>query len=554
MANGTVYPIIYVRGFAANTSGIDTAADDPFYGFNDGATHVRVDGDGNPQFYQFEGPLVRLMEDEDYRVLMHGGQQAYLSRADDSSQPRTSVWIYRFYDPSADTFGAPAVPYDLPTAARNLLAFTRLVLDKTNFADGQDENVPPRRKVWLVAHSMGGLIGRSMIQKVCPDSGIAAGDVVDKFFTYATPHNGIFFGALGLNIPVPQIAPFDAQIFNQKVMYQYLTPAAELQNVPDMPDGWDAHKIAGLDPSRVFCLIGTNAADYGIVSQAVGPKSDGLVQIDNAYVRGANRTFVHRSHSGRYGEVNSEEGYQNLRRFLFGTRKVTVRLTGAVLPPSTSAGVVDVWQAEVCVSVRGLPVLLDDQVAAHYCPVELGKVSGANVPAADAPAPSDDVVAPGSGPAGDHGAAPPLTTVFLLDPARARQMQREDLQPAAFSPRCRYSLQIRVLHLEEQHGLFFWHDHLETMPEWQDTLVVDVGPGDDDGTEHVWAAWQVDIAQVTSVPDPIANAPLHPDAPGTLSFTIGLPPAGQQLLGADAAITLDVELLALSPRAGPASP
>jgi hypothetical protein len=168
---------------------------------------------------------------------------------------------------------------------------------------------------------------------------------------------------------VPQIAPFDAQIFNRKVMYQYLTPAAQLQQAPDMPAGWDAHVITGLDPSRVFCLIGTNAADYGAVSQAVGPKSDGLVQIDNAYVRGANRTFVHRSHSGRYGEVNSEEGYQNLRRFLFGTRKATARLVNATLPPATSPNVLDVRQAEVRVSIRGLPVLLDDQVAAHYCHV-----------------------------------------------------------------------------------------------------------------------------------------------------------------------------------------
>ena len=106
MANTQTYPVIYVRGFGGNTSGIDTATDDPFYGFNDGATHVRVDGDDKPQFYQFEGPLVRLMEDEDYRVPMHGGQQAYLSRSDDGSQPRASIWIYRFYDPAADTFGA----------------------------------------------------------------------------------------------------------------------------------------------------------------------------------------------------------------------------------------------------------------------------------------------------------------------------------------------------------------------------------------------------------------------------------------------------------------
>jgi len=543
MASGSAYPVIYIRGFAGSTSSIDTVTDDPFYGFNDGATHVRVNGHGNPQFYQFEGPLVRLMEDEDYRVPMHGGQQAYLSRSGDGSQPRTSVWIYRFYDPAADTFGAPAVPYDLPDAARNLLAFVELVLAKTDFTDQENGGSPAEKKVWLVAHSMGGLICRSMIQKVCPDSGIAASDIVDKVFTYATPHNGIVFGALGLNIPVPQIAPFDAQIFNRKVMYKYLTPAAGLESAPGMPDGWDAHEITGFDPSRVFCLIGTNAADYGIVSQAVGPKSDGLVQIDNAYVRGANRTFVHRSHSGRYGEVNSEEGYQSLRRFLFGTRKATVRLVDATLPPSTSPDVLDVWQAEVCVSVRGLPVLLDDQTAAHCCPVELGTVAGAHVPGG-APAPSDDVVTPGSGPAAGPGSGPPLTTVFLLDPARARQMQREDLQPGTFSPRCRYSLQIKVLHLEEQHGLFFWHDHLEGMAEWQDTLVVDVGPSDDDGTEHVWAAWQVDTDQVTSVPDPITNTPLTPSAPGRLSFTIGLPPAGQQVLGDHAAIALDLEILA----------
>jgi len=539
MPNGSAFPIIYVRGFAGGTSGIDTATDDPFDGFNAGGTHVRVGGDGNPQFYQFEGPLVRLMEDEDYRVPVHGGQQAYLRRSAAGSQPRTSVWVYRFYDPDADTFGAPAAAFDLPTAARNLLAFVQLVLAKTDFTD-PDGN-PGDKKVWLVAHSMGGLICRSMIQKMCPDNGIAPGDLVDKLFTYATPHNGIDFGIFGLNIGVPQIAPFDAQIFNRKVMYQYLTPAAGLRQAPGMPDGWDAHVITGLDPSRVFCLIGTNAADYGAVSKAVGPKSDGLVQIDNAYVKGANRTFVHRSHSGRYGEVNSEEGYQNLRRFLFGTRKATVRLVNATLPAATSAGVLDVWQAEVSVSIRGLPVLMDDQTAAHYCPVELGKVAGASLPGG-APAPSDDAVTQGTGPAVSPG-GPPLTTVFLLDPARARQQQRENLQPGAFSPRCRYSLQIKVIHLQEQHGLFTWQNHLEGAPEWADTLIVDVGPDDDDGTERVWAAWEVDISKVTSVPDPIVRTPLAPNPPGSLSFTIPLPSAGQQLLGARAALALNLELL-----------
>ena len=161
-----------------------------------------------------------------------------------------------------------------------------------------------------------------------------------------------------------------------------------LQHTPDRPDGWDAHDISGsFDPARVFCLIGTNAADYGLVSKAVGPKSDGLVQIDNAYVHHANRSFVHRSHSGAYGEVNSEEGYQNLRRFLFGTRKVTAELVGAQLPPSTDDDVIDVWQAEVRVSIRGLPVLLSEQRAAHYCPIELGKVAGKHVATQAGPTP-----------------------------------------------------------------------------------------------------------------------------------------------------------------------
>ena len=65
----------------------------------------------------------------------------------------------------------------------------------------------------------------------------------------------------------------------------------------------------------------------------MGPQTDGLVHIDNAYVRGAHRAYVHRSHSGPYGEVNSEEGYQNLRRFLFGRWAVSAAL--AELPHSS---------------------------------------------------------------------------------------------------------------------------------------------------------------------------------------------------------------------------
>ncbi len=533
MADQPVYPIIYLRGFAGNTSGIDQADDDPFDGFNIGATHVRVGGDGQPQFYQFEGPLVRLMEDEDYRVVVHGGQQAYLTSAAPQSQPANSVWIYRYYDSAANTFGTPATHFDLPTAARGLLGFVDLVRAKT----GAD-------RVWLVAHSMGGLICRSMIQKVCPEQRRDASQIIDKFFTYATPHNGISFSLLGLNIPVPQIAPFSAEVFNHDVMYGYLTPQATLDKTPKRPDDWDARQLYGsFDPDRVFCLVGTDAGDYTLVSKAVGPKSDGLVQVDNAYVRGASRAFVHRSHSGRYGEVNSEEGYQNLRRFLFGSRKATVSLAGVELPPHSSpdADVVDVWQAEVQASIRGLPVLLTDRTAGHYCPVELGRVASPG--ARQAPQPADDDVTDDPPPAAGAGLADPLVTVFLLDPERAAQMQRETLEPQfPVSLRCRYYLSLSLLHLQEKHGLFLWQQHLEKMPEWDDSLIVDVGPRDAaDQGEHLWAQWQSENPAVTSAKDPIGDQPRQPDAAGSMTFTIPLPPAGQKLLGGRASVTIRVE-------------
>src|SRR5712691_8662787 len=89
-------PIIYVRGYAGPTSGIDTQVDDPFYGFNKGATHVRVGGGGDPMFYQFEGPMLRLMIDEQYQLLVHGDQHAFLLDAQPDSLPPATLWVYRW--------------------------------------------------------------------------------------------------------------------------------------------------------------------------------------------------------------------------------------------------------------------------------------------------------------------------------------------------------------------------------------------------------------------------------------------------------------------------
>ncbi len=155
-------PIIYIRGYAGATSGIDRQVDDPFYGFNEGATHIRVGGgDGDPMFYQFEGPLLRLMIDENYRLLVQGDQHAYLETAEDDEIDAASIWVYRFYDQAATTFSAPqhhnawqriqrhfrADGFDIEGAAAGLYDLIELVLRKTK---------PPAvaaepKKVFLVA-------------------------------------------------------------------------------------------------------------------------------------------------------------------------------------------------------------------------------------------------------------------------------------------------------------------------------------------------------------------------------------------------------------------
>jgi hypothetical protein len=178
-------------------------------------------------------------------------------------------------------------------------------------------------KVHLVAHSMGGLIARTYLQGYCtgklPGSKLCD-PMVDKVFTYGTPHNGIEMQ--GVNVPnLGKLDRMDLGNFNRKRMKEYLC----------LEDDAEANDLGTrFPPERFFCFVGTNHRDYeafyGLSKHAVGPMSDGLVLMKNAYVKGSPRAYAHRSHSGPYGLVNSEEGYQNLRRFLFGDVRVDVKL------------------------------------------------------------------------------------------------------------------------------------------------------------------------------------------------------------------------------------
>ena len=128
-------------------------------------------------------------------------------------------------------------------------------------------------RVYLVAHSMGGLVCRALLQN--PNLGADdARKAVDKLFTYATPHNGIDMRIVR-NVP-GWLSFGDVNNFNRARMAGYL----------GLSSGDDVSVVTGFPADRIFNLVGTNAKDYraagGLSAWAVGEASDGLVRIENA--------------------------------------------------------------------------------------------------------------------------------------------------------------------------------------------------------------------------------------------------------------------------------
>ncbi len=479
-------PIIYVRGYAGGTGGINTATDDPFYGFNSGSTHVHNGMDGKPKYYQFEGPLLRLVRDLDYAVIVEGDQDRFLTEHPDGAAKPATIWIDRFYDIDASTFGVDAKPFHLEEAAEGLFELIKQVCRVTN---------APR--VYLVAHSMGGLICRSTIQRVIPEHGLRAADFVDRLYTYATPHDGITFGhGHGILERLRDLFdPMGSDIFGPEHMYAYLTPTDE-QLPGGPPPGWRAKDMPDSDNfplERIFCMVGTNAKDYGPVEKVVGVMSDGLVQIQNAYVTNASHAYAYRCHSGRYGIVNSEEGYQNLRRFLFGDIEVTADLIGLDLPTGVA------WQAEVQFAIRGLDALINERSRNHNCPI---------------------VLSSGEGPVMDVSA--PLAKSFLDTKLAVKEA-------------CRYSLHVRIMSVRDGDDV----DQLEQVADFDDYLLVDLKVSAAGDGFDAWANWQSELDVGHRSYEPTGD-PLGDEAgePGLWQHDIGLPGNAKAKFGATASVRL----------------
>jgi PGAP1-like protein len=353
------HPIIYVRGFAATQGEIEETVADPYMGFNIGSTKARMAWTGDVKRFYFESPLVRLMSDHGYADVFSDGEDMVAAERPDYQVPYRSIVIYRYYDEASRDFGSGDTP-PIEHFARGLGSLILRLREKVcaNPANGIKR---ADFRVYLVAHSMGGLVCRAFLQNPALGDAEARG-AVDKLFTYATPHNGI---DLRIVRNIPGWMSFgDVNNFNRDKMAGYLA----------LPKGDDVSVVKNFPPERIFNLVGTNPRDYtmagGLSSWAVGDASDGLVRIENATTHGPGaggkdigspRAFVNRSHSGHYGIVNSEEGYQNLTRFLFGSLRVDgiLDIDDITLPPEVDkarkAGkkVEASYQFEVAASVRG---------------------------------------------------------------------------------------------------------------------------------------------------------------------------------------------------------
>ncbi|CAM4169724.1 MULTISPECIES: lipase family alpha/beta hydrolase [Lelliottia] len=380
-------PIIYVRGYAMSRREINETTADPFNGFNLGSTMLRASASqkDRPRKFFFESPVIRLASEFGYSDVFEQGLDFTDEgwEFDSTGKPTgnvlddKSIIVYRYYDDASTLLGTGKTPSMEEAAmglSRLLAKVQRLLISNPN--SGVQTSADFR--CYLVAHSMGGLVCRAFLQNTAldPEKMVTS---VDKFFTYATPHNGIDFA--GINIPD---LPWQSSVtnFNQQRMSEYLALGqayAKYNRVDLIPE-------SRLASGRIFTMVGTNRLDYevaaGLSRTFVGNGSDGLVKIENATLNGLNddgtigapcaKAFAYRAHSGYFGIVNSEEAFQNLSRFLFGDVRVDIWLDldeirlpkAAVKAAGDDASKIDaIYQIETIASPRGKPWSLTRRIA-----------------------------------------------------------------------------------------------------------------------------------------------------------------------------------------------
>ncbi len=340
------YPIVYVRGFAPTSAAREGTFNDAYYGFAETSVEKRATpprGDGKPCYRVdvFEGQLVRLLKEYGYVDAWNNGLMRGIVNPTQTSNPlkpnpTRALWISRFYDEDYLQNSVRGIE-DHARDLRDLICKEIPQQLRNSGVDLFDEKgvLSPDYRVILLAHSMGGLVCRTLIQNLLPnDTNLAPADRdpkrwIHRLATMGTPHGGIGFG----NIPdfleklVSDSAnPLGGDIFQERAMRSYLKMMQKdvrgryIYPLNSLGD-------SKFPPGRCLCVIGSDYRNYDITRKLTGDRSDGLVCQDNAFIAGAHTANVHRAHSGYRGIVNSYESYQNIQRFLFGDAMVSMWLS-----------------------------------------------------------------------------------------------------------------------------------------------------------------------------------------------------------------------------------
>lgn len=475
------FPIVLIRGFAASKSDIEGAVDQAFLGFEQGSTKTRQDSSGAIRPFFFESVVVRLMKDHKYDPSYRSNLPGYDS---DEQVDWKSIWLHRYYDLASSTYDGERLPLE-----DYALDLRRQILKIRDKVCGTDAAARKAFKVHLVAHSQGGLVARSYLQKICrqkpylddPALDLASGSLVASLFTYGTPHNGIEF--LGQNVPdLGPVSVLQTRNFNRKVIRGYLGLGAGPKGQPK-----EARDLDGaLEVDRTFCIIGTNWKDYDQPSKHLtGELSDGLVMCSNAYTvddsgdqrQHSPRAYISRAHGGPLGMVNSEEGYQNLRRFLFGDWRVDVDVRlDAIRVPDNVAGKLRTGQTattnyvlDVIATVRGQQVRLHER--------RNETASGVRFPAAYTGSPDNrliDFIAPEIGPDGqpkgqkEYDPQRTAASLYLMSPLSAETGQGRAMEFAL-----QLSLENPVFEIDRR----FWLDeHIQGVSALNELLHFRIEP------------------------------------------------------------------------------
>ncbi|RYG05548.1 MAG: hypothetical protein EON92_20825, partial [Burkholderiales bacterium] len=157
------HPIIYVRGFAATQDEIEATVADPYMGFNIGSTKSRVAWTGDVKRFYFESPLVRLMGDHGYEDVFVDGDDLVAAERHVQPVPYKSIVIYRYYDQASQDFGDGKARSPIPDFARGLDNLI-LRLQQKVCENPANKVAEEDFRVYLVAHSMGGLVCRAFLQ------------------------------------------------------------------------------------------------------------------------------------------------------------------------------------------------------------------------------------------------------------------------------------------------------------------------------------------------------------------------------------------------------